>query len=115
MRTIMCLLLLSSPVWACSPSGLSIDRVIDGDTIVVEDTILRLARINAPENKTPAGKAVTRYVKSYLQGKSISYRIDDTGKYGRAIAEVWVDGVNLSDHLLRHKLANYYKPYLKYR
>lgn len=85
-------------------------RVIDGDTIecMVDQGMrdytrdkFRLARINAPELKTPAGQDARDFLKRLLTGKQIVIETHKTEKYGRWLAEVWTqDGTNVSDALL---------------
>jgi endonuclease YncB( thermonuclease family) len=101
-----------------------IARVVDGDTLVVDidagfniwllDQTLRLNRVNAPEMKTPEGKALTERLQ-FLTGQKIiirtikNYRLKkETQKdsFGRYLSEVEVRGIgNLSDYLLANNLA----------
>lgn len=93
-------------------------RVIDGDTI--EATIdlgfntfrkekLRLARINAPEIRTDSGQVSKSHLSEILDGKSIRIQTikDKEDKYGRYIAEVWVDSDNVNDMMVRDNAAQY--------
>lgn len=100
-----------------------IERVVDADTLQVtteqnsdwadlglghfvsscfrEKTKVRLARINAPENSTSAGKLSTAWARQELAGYS-SVNLDVIGydKYGRVLAEVTYGDKNLSNELL---------------
>lgn len=98
-------------------------KVIDGDTIDLKVDLgfhlfmcirVRLARINSYEMKSEkeeerklaeSGKA---YIESFKTQKII-IQCKKTEKYGRWLAEVYVDLLNLSDELLRLKLAKPYK------
>ncbi len=57
---------------------------------------VRLARIDAPEirgNSRPAGLAARDYLRSLIMDRDVrveTYR-DKKGKYGRYIAEIWVE------------------------
>ena len=95
-------------------------RVVDGDTI--EATIdlgfstfrkekLRLARINAPEIKTDAGPISKSHLSKILDGTTIHVQTmkDKEDRYGRYIAEVWVDDVNINDMMVRDGAAEYVK------
>jgi endonuclease YncB( thermonuclease family) len=101
----------------------------DGDTfrarIEVLTTLfhegrLRLARVNAPELSTPAGKVAAAFTAAWLGGTpmpinlKLGFKLSASSpyplvvqvlgldNYGRILAEVWrtVDGRNLSDDLL---------------
>lgn len=95
----------------------TIDRVIDGDTIdLIIDlglntfvrTRVRVANINAPERYTDAGKITKAYVTNLLYpGKNVTIRTyrDKTEKYGRWLADIDLDGVDLAKHLIEQELA----------
>jgi micrococcal nuclease len=99
-------------------------RVVDGDTIKVEidlgfrvkiDIVARLARINAPELKTPEGEAAKAALAiKLLPGTLVHLQSKGVDRYGRSIAEVTVNVAgqgeqNLSDHLVQLGLARYQK------
>ena len=100
-----------------------IERVIDADTLEVtteqktdwvdlglghfvsscfrEKTKVRLARINAPENRTDAGKLSTAWVRQELAGyPHVTLDVLGYDKYGRLLAEVSYGAKNLSNELL---------------
>ena len=94
--------------------------VYDGDTITVDIDLgmntwkknvkLRLARIDTPEIRgveKEEGKRVRDYVRVTILDKEVVIKTskDKTGKYGRYIAEVLIDGMNLNDHLLELGMA----------
>ena len=94
-------------------SGITI-RVIDGDTIEVEDVgRIRLADVNTPEMDSKEGREAKEYVKGLCYQKKVYLDIDDlyiTGKYGRIIAVVYVPYnethyVNLNQLLLKEGYA----------
>lgn len=99
-------------------------KVVDGDTIRVvidlgwnvrlqED--IRLSRVNAPESRgreSEAGKFVAQQVVGWLGERLlrdpkliIHSKKFTSGKFGRAIADIWADGECLNDFLLDSKLA----------
>jgi micrococcal nuclease len=100
--------------------------VYDGDTITVDidlgldvwrkDIKLRLARIDAPEMRGTEridGIKVRDYVRSLILNKDVTIQTfkDKTGKYGRYIVEVFVDGmngINLNDHLIEKGMVEEY-------
>jgi len=93
------------------------DRVIDGDTIVLQGgEKVRLDGINTPEirpNEEPGGMEAKEFVENLcLPGTEIGLDVDDlcpTDYYGRILAVVYlkVDGVwvNLNVKLLREGYA----------
>ena len=82
--------------------------VVDGDTIKVSGVPrpVRLARVDTPERGRPGAAAATRFVKRKLErADSVEIVGSEAGKYGRYVAEIEVDGENLSDLLLNRGLA----------
>ena len=109
----------------------SIDRIIDGDTIVVTldlgmnlscKTTCRLSRINAPETRGEErieglkSEKVLEEWKDLLDccdGSHVEIQTTKKGKFGRYIAEVWFrlrpdnEMQNLSDWLVDTGYAKY--------
>ena len=100
----------------------SIDRVIDGDTIVIsipnlpevfgKKISVRLAGIDTPEMraKCPYEKGLAIRAKDRLEGMLMKARvisIDDArrGKYFRILGEVLADGKNVAATLIKEGLA----------
>ncbi len=80
-------------------------RVIDGDTIEAEidlgfrvfrKDIFRLAGINAPERDKPS----TSFLSMSIEGKNIVIESKKAEKYGRWLATVFADGVNVNQALV---------------
>lgn len=63
-----------------------VERVIDGDTIVLE-VRARLLQ-DAPELNTAAGRASMLAQRKRLEGKSIDFRIVTADAYGRAVIDI---------------------------
>ena len=101
-----------------------ITNVVDGDTLDATIDLgfntftkkrLRLNRINAYETRLYKGtteeeKALGIHARELIKemvasATQITVNTTEKGKYGRWIAEVVVDGVNLSDFLLENGLA----------
>jgi micrococcal nuclease len=94
-----------------------VDRVIDGDTIVLQGgEKVRLDGINTPEigpNEEPGGAEAKEFVENLCQpGTEIGLDVDDlcpTDRYGRILAVVYlnIDGVwvNLNVKLLHEGYA----------
>ncbi|AFZ23548.1 micrococcal nuclease-like nuclease [Cylindrospermum stagnale PCC 7417] len=117
-------------------SGDKVERVSDGDTLVLKDTsgknfTVRFACVDAPEvphsNKekgsrlvrdrnqfswgTKAQERVQQLVKQ--GGDRVTLNITDSDRYGRKVAEVRLkDGTFIQQVLLEEGLAKAYRPYL---
>jgi len=85
----------------------TLDVVIDLGFKISHELRLRVARIDAPEIGTPAGKAARDYVAGLLPpGAQVTVKTGKGDRYGRWIAEVATgDGINLSDTLLALRMA----------
>ncbi|KUP08741.1 thermonuclease [Bacillus coahuilensis p1.1.43] len=74
-----------------------VERVVDGDTIVVHDgRKIRLIGINTPEstNRTEEyGKEASDYTKSQLEGREVFLQRDvsDVDRYNRSLRIVWLE------------------------
>lgn len=85
-------------------------RVIDGDTIVVtaggkgqrRTDIVRLAGIDAPELRTPAGPAARDFLRALIEHRRITLTGTRRDKYRRRLATLSLpDGRNVSTLLLQ--------------
>lgn len=97
-------------------------RVIDGDTVEVTLNLgfnltitsnVRLYGINTPEvrgEEKEEGLAVKAYVIEYLKDKTLTCKYLKQGKYGnRFIGKLFVNDIDLSNHLLTNKMAEVYE------
>jgi micrococcal nuclease len=82
-----------------------VTRIIDGDTIEVDGTRIRLVGIDTPERGEPGFNEATDFVKSLCPvGSTASLDVDDAkpkDKYGRTLAVVYCQGVHVNAELLR--------------
>ena len=80
--------------------------VIDGDTIVIDNTRLRLAGIDAPELDHPWGKQSKWALVQLCKGQTVTARIKPEVSYDRMVAECFLpDGRDLGAELVRIGLA----------
>ena len=92
-----------------------VERVIDGDTIVISgDITVRLIGIDAPESvhpdeskNTTYGESASLYLKILLEDKEVQleYDIDQEDDYGRTLAYIYLDGEMVNEKLLRDGIA----------
>ena len=81
-----------------------VTKVVDGDTIdaivdlgyhVKTETRFRFANVDAPEiygkNATPEGFPAKQFVEEQLLGKEVYIKSLKTGKYGRWIADIYIE------------------------
>lgn len=94
-----------------------VQRIVDGDTLVVfydgEATKVRLAGIDAPERGKPGAAEATEALRELTEGKIIRLVFTEERKrdnFGRLLAEIHVDGVNVNEELLRLELVEEYSP-----
>lgn len=100
---------MNSYIW--TGSQLKSVRTIDGDTIEVQfdlgfkiwtTQVLRFARINCPEKRTgkpyeEAKKFTESSINNCKELKIVTYY---RGKFGRYLADVFCDGINLNNLLI---------------
>jgi micrococcal nuclease len=93
-----------------------VTRVIDGDTIVIDNKDhIRLVGVNTPElHPTPEPGAIEakQFMEEQCLGKKIGLDVDDAKPkdiYGRTLAVVYIDNggswVNINEELLHEELA----------
>lgn len=95
----------------------TITKNIDGDTLVVGDTKIRLALVNTPEFYQ-RGYSTSKAFTANLCKKGSTAIVDQddsqlTDKYGRMVAVVYCQGKNLNKELLENKQASVTKKYCK--
>jgi len=72
--------------------------VIDGDTFNTNRVVrMRLARVNVPSINTPEGQQAKALLEALILPDFITYNIVAEDAYGRAMAEVWVNKINVND------------------
>ena len=128
----MCLLLgLSIPARAAKPKPprydlqpnavyqVSVQRVVDGDTIVVdfstgEQERVRLIGVNTPETVHPKkpveyyGKEASDFTKKELTGKKVWLQMDVQvrDRYQRALGYIWLEAPKEDESTIRRSMFN---------
>lgn len=90
-------------------------RVVDGDTLDVEIDLgfnltlnerIRLIGVDTPETRTrdPVEKAnglkSKRFVEDFVGSGNVMIKVHGFGKFGRPLADLYVDGVCLNERLV---------------
>jgi len=69
--------------------------VVDGDTVVIQKTQIRLFGVDAPEMDHPHGKNAKRALVNLCKGKTIRAEVTAQDAYGRTVAKCYLqDGPN---------------------
>lgn len=107
----------NNPPQESSPSAelFKVTRVIDGDTIELENGIkVRYIGIDTPETVAPNkpdgcfGKEASNKNRELVEGKTVSLEKDvsETDRYGRLLRYVYVNNILVNDYLVRQGYAN---------
>lgn len=83
--------------------------VMDGDTLMVTDggkpKKVRLAGVDAPEKSQPYGATSQQSLSEMVAGKTVTVIPRAKDDYGRIVAEVVADGVNVNREQVRRGMA----------
>ncbi len=80
--------------------------VVDGDTITIKKTQIRLFGIDAPESNHPFGKKAKWAMVALCKGQEIRAEITEQDAHGRTVAKCYLpDGRDLSAELVKQGLA----------
>lgn len=91
-------------------------KVYDGDTIEVmaggpKSLRVRLHAIDAPEKGQPFSNVARKRTRELTEGKRVRVEVRDQDQYDRLVARIYVDGIDLSEQLIREGLAWHYTRY----
>lgn len=91
--------------------------IADGDTVTVlmnnAQYKLRLAEIDTPERAQPYGSKAKEVLSGLVFGKEIIAKVEDMDRYGRYVARIFVDGLDVNREMVRQGAAWVYRQYLK--
>ncbi len=83
--------------------------VMDGDTVYAQSggfkAKIRLLNIDAPEKEQAYGKQSTESLQSLIGGKVIQIESKATDQFGRTLALVSVDGINVNQEQVKRGMA----------
>jgi len=105
---------------ALASAGHKVHRVIDGDTLVVQKVAtkmtIRLVGIDAPETPfkkygpgQPFSQTSTKHLAGRVLNRSIEIKPYGKDKYGRTLAEVFLEGRNINVEMIIVGLAEVYR------
>lgn len=111
-----------SPTPTLSPSQITTTRVrsvIDGDTIIIDGNVkVRYVGVDAPEVDECFADEALAENRKLVEGKTVTLEKDvsDKDKYGRLLRYVYIDGLLVSDYLIRQGFGSVMgiKPDLRY-
>jgi micrococcal nuclease len=90
----------------------SVERVVDGDTVIVEGESVRLLGINSPERGERYYSEAKKYLENLVLNQTVrlEYGKDKLDKYQRILAYLYVGRKNINLELVEEGFANYYFP-----
>lgn len=125
---LVAMLVVAPPVWAETFTA-KVVGVSDGDTVKVltEQNCdrgkncrsgkvqyrVRLAEIDTPEKKQPGGSTAKQTLSDMVFGRMIKVEQIDKDRYGRLIANLYVDGKWVNAEMVRSGSAWVYRQYAK--
>jgi len=109
MRAVMLLLFLAFNVAQAETFSAKIIVVIDGDTVVIRRAgglvKIRLAEIDAPEKAQTFGVASKQSLSEMVLGKQVTVVSQAIDKYGRLVAHLGINGLDVNAEQIRRGMA----------
>ena len=108
--------ILTTLIMAATPYQATVVAVHDGDTITVRSDIttkIRLFGIDAPELKQPHGQASKQALSGMVFGKTVTVTPANKDRYGRTVAQIKADGVDVNNKMVELGAAWWYTDYAK--
>ena len=91
--------------------------VADGDTVTVlhgrEKVKIRLYGIDAPEKKQAYGQKSKKAMNAMVRKRTVEVQPYDQDKYGRTVAVISVNGLNVNESMVKKGLAWVYRKYCR--
>lgn len=104
-------ILLSAPAFANGWLTGKVTHIRDGDTIEVEGQAVRLAALDCPERRDPAGTAATRLMKQLASGQTAKCELDGSTSYDRVVGYCSVRGRDLGQQMIDADVCGIYQRY----
>ncbi|MEJ2267830.1 MAG: thermonuclease family protein [Nanoarchaeota archaeon] len=85
-----------------------VERVVDGDTIIVDGHSVRLLGINTPEKGERYSKEAKEFLENLILNKKVRLEGIENDMYFRKLRYVFLGGENINLKIVREGLANVY-------
>lgn len=125
---LLCCICMLSILWVSSLAGCStaadssaeirgrVVKIADGDSFTIleknnRQQRIRLYGIDCPENGQPYSKRAKQALSDLIFGKELVIREKNKDRYGRVVAVVYVDGININEAMLRQGWAWHFKQF----
>lgn len=108
-------LALAAPAWAEVITG-EVVAIADGDTLTLltsakQQIKIRLAEIDTPESRQPYGQKAKQALADLTFRKQVTADVESVDRYGRSIAWISVNGVDVNRALVEAGAAWVYRTY----
>ncbi|HLC78195.1 MAG TPA: thermonuclease family protein [Candidatus Nanoarchaeia archaeon] len=89
-----------------------VERIVDGDTIIVNGSSVRLLGINTPEKGEVYYEEAKKFLNETIHGEVVRLRMgkEDTDLYGRKLRYVFLEERNINLEIVGGGYANFYFP-----
>ena len=89
-----------------------VERIIDGDTIIINQTSVRLLGINSPERGETYYPEAKEFLEELILNKTVKLEFgrEKYDKYKRILAYVFISNENINLKLVEEGFANFYFP-----
>ncbi|MES9907196.1 MAG: thermonuclease family protein [Candidatus Thiodiazotropha sp.] len=100
-----------------APYQASVVKITDGDSLVVlvgrEQIRIRLSEIDCPERKQPWGSRAKQALAAYSFRKMVNVFPVTEDRYGRTVATIFVDGINVNKAMVQDGHCWVYRRYVQ--
>lgn len=83
----------------------TIDRVVDGDTLIAGGISYRLALIDAPEKDQTYGLEATAFLRGLVSDTEVTIIERGEDRYGRLIVDASINGISIAELMLENGYA----------
>lgn len=90
---------------------LSLERVIDGDTILADGRKIRIWGIDAPEKDEPGYLAASWLLDGILKDGDLTCKLIDLDKYRREVMHCLIDGLDIAGMMVKAGMAKDFSKY----
>jgi micrococcal nuclease len=104
--------LVSGPLSDFADASVGRFRVIDGDTVVIERTVVRMEGIDTPETwqwrctaELTLGLKAKARLEVLLNGRDVTFVGGRRDRWGRTLGTVYADGEDVAERLIAEGLA----------